>query len=74
MKIKIDTGKIKFFLIDIVFLSVFAGGWILFVFSKIERQEEITREINLQTEELRKQINRCDSAFAVESKSDLLRK
>ena len=50
----------------IVLLAFFAGGWILFVFSEISRQKEITREINSQTEEILDQMHRRDSAFTSE--------
>lgn len=68
MKIKIDIRKIKAFLIAIVLLAFFAGGWILFVFSEINRQKEITSEINSQTEEILNQMHRRDSAFSAQSK------
>ena len=66
MKTKTDIRKIKAFLVTLGMIAIVSSGWILFVFSKIERQEEIAREINLQTEELRKQINQRDTAFAAE--------
>lgn len=68
MKTKIDIRKIKAFLIAIVLLAFFAGGWILFVVSEINRQKEITSEINSQTEEILDQMHRRDSAFAAQSK------
>ncbi|MBD5275129.1 MAG: hypothetical protein HDS37_03385 [Bacteroides sp.] len=66
MNPKTYIRKIKAFLMAIVLLAFFAGGWILFVFSEISRQKEITREINSQTEEILDQMHRRDSAFTSE--------
>ncbi len=63
MKTKINISKFKAFVVALCLVAFFAGGWILFVFSEIDKQQEITREINLQTIEIRKQIQQRDSIF-----------
>ena len=66
MKEKIDVRKIKAFVIALILLAFSAGGWILFVCSEIKRNKEITRELNLQTEEILNQMHRRDSIIAAQ--------
>ena len=74
MNTKTDIRKIKAFLVTLVMIAIVSSGLILFVVSEINKQEEIAKEINLMTEELRNQISRSDSALAVEFNPDFLRK
>ena len=75
MKTKNDIGKFKAFVVALSLLTFFSSGWILFVFSKIDRQKEMARELNLQTEEILNQMHRRDSTFTSESSDpELFRK
>ena len=66
MKTKNDIGKFKTFVVALSLLAFFSSGWILFVFSKIDRQKEMARELNLQTEEILNQMHQRDSTFTSE--------
>lgn len=75
MKTKIDIKKIKAFTIALALIAFFAGGWIMFIFSEIDKQKEITREVNSHTEEIVKWMHRRDSVFASKYiDAELLRK
>ncbi len=63
MNAKIDINKFKTLVIALALLAFSSGGWILFVSSEIRRQKELTREINLQTIEILKQMYRTDSVL-----------
>lgn len=64
MKTKIDIYKIKTLVIALALLAFSCGGWIAFISSEIRRHKELTREINLQTIEILKQMHRRDSVFS----------
>ena len=68
MKAKIDINKIKTFVVSLAILAFSLGGWVLFVFSEIRSQKEMTSQINIQTKEILDQMYRRDSAFAAQSK------
>lgn len=63
MKAKIDINKIKTFVVSLAILAFSLGGWVLFVFSEIRSQKEMTSQINIQTKEILDQMYRRDSAF-----------
>ena len=61
MRTKINISKIKKYFLDLLMAAFVGGGWSLFIFSEINKQEEMTKEINKQTREIRKEIYQRDT-------------